>query len=334
MSLAVLLNSPDQVFWGLMMLLTITLGILTLLGFFGQSWYWFDIFDQFRFQYLAILAVSILIFSFGRQPLWAFLSFGFLMINGLWVASIYKKPNGWKKGEADIRILLSNVLRINRSYDKFLDCVKWYRPDLILLVEIDQDWLTALASLQETYPSWSSEPRTNNYGLAILSRYPIESQQKYELTEKGNPVLKTDLIINNKALSVVVCHPPPPKNRRDLNFRNQEIDRLAAFPLTEDQHLILCGDFNISPWSMPFRILQRVSNLIDSTRGFGFQPSWPTNRFWMRVPIDHCLVTPNIKIINRQIGPDIGSDHFPVIVDLSLDNSKEEASWERQPYNG
>jgi endonuclease/exonuclease/phosphatase (EEP) superfamily protein YafD len=39
---------------------------------------------------------------------------------------------------------------------------------------------------------------------------------------------------------------------------------------------------------------------------------------WLRIPIDFCLVSEEITIRNKTIGTDIGSDHFPLIVDFAL----------------
>ena len=47
-------------------------------------------------------------------------------------------------------------------------------------------------------------------------------------------------------------------------------------------------------------------------------PTWPTNQIWMRIPIDFCLVSQEFTIMDKRVGVDIGSDHFPLIVDLSL----------------
>jgi endonuclease/exonuclease/phosphatase (EEP) superfamily protein YafD len=63
----------------------------------------------------------------------------------------------------------------------------------------------------------------------------------------------------------------------------------------------------------------RISNLHDSRKGFGIQPTWPSDKPIFMVPIDHVLVSKEIRIQNRFTGPDIGSDHRPVIVDFSLD---------------
>jgi hypothetical protein len=75
---------------------------------------------------------------------------------------------------------------------------------------------------------------------------------------------------------------------------------------------------NLTPWSFHFKVLLRVTGLHDSARGFGVQPSWPNNNPFLRIPLDHVLHSPDIVVLQRTIGPDVKSDHFPVIVDLAL----------------
>jgi len=58
--------------------------------------------------------------------------------------------------------------------------------------------------------------------------------------------------------------------------------------------------------------------LKDSSLGWGIQPTWPAMFLPLRIPIDHCLVSPDLKIVRRKIGRDIGSDHLPLLVDLGL----------------
>lgn len=82
--------------------------------------------------------------------------------------------------------------------------------------------------------------------------------------------------------------------------------------------VLLLGDLNVSPWSPYFRRLLRESGLRDSSQGRGVRPTWPTFNPLMLIPIDHCLYSPGIAIVNRQTGPHVGSDHFPVIVDFVI----------------
>jgi len=60
------------------------------------------------------------------------------------------------------------------------------------------------------------------------------------------------------------------------------------------------------------------SGLRDSRQGFGIQATWPSYMPPLRIAIDHCLVSGNVIVNGRRVGAHVGSDHFPVIVDVSL----------------
>jgi endonuclease/exonuclease/phosphatase (EEP) superfamily protein YafD len=81
--------------------------------------------------------------------------------------------------------------------------------------------------------------------------------------------------------------------------------------------VLLAGDLNTTPWSPYFQTLEKESGLKNSMKGFGFQPSWAGNAF-LKIPLDHFLHSPEIVIHNRMIGPDVGSDHLPVIIDFTI----------------
>jgi endonuclease/exonuclease/phosphatase (EEP) superfamily protein YafD len=82
--------------------------------------------------------------------------------------------------------------------------------------------------------------------------------------------------------------------------------------------VIVAGDFNATPFSPIFRKVIKISGLKDSREGFGWQPSWPTYVPLLWLPIDHILVSSEIQVHNRATGSFIGSDHYPVFADLSI----------------
>ena len=56
----------------------------------------------------------------------------------------------------------------------------------------------------------------------------------------------------------------------------------------------------------------------NSRAGFGPLGSWPTFVPFLRLPLDQCLVSPAVEVVDCRLGPKIGSDHLPLIVDLRL----------------
>ncbi len=73
-----------------------------------------------------------------------------------------------------------------------------------------------------------------------------------------------------------------------------------------------CWRFELCPASPYFGDFLKATGLRDSRRGWGWQATWNASRPLLRIPIDHCLVEPEMHVLNREVGPDIGSDHFPI----------------------
>ena len=38
----------------------------------------------------------------------------------------------------------------------------------------------------------------------------------------------------------------------------------------------------------------------------------------LTIPIDHCLISRDITVSNLYVGPDLGSDHLPLVADLHI----------------
>ncbi len=83
---------------------------------------------------------------------------------------------------------------------------------------------------------------------------------------------------------------------------------------------ICVGDFNTTMWSRYFKDFVEHSGLISVREGFGVLPTWPTfmGPNWMMLPIDHCLVSDDIRVVRASVGGRMGSDHLPLIVELEL----------------
>ena len=80
--------------------------------------------------------------------------------------------------------------------------------------------------------------------------------------------------------------------------------------------VILLGDFNTTPWSPAYRKLVADTEL-GSASG-GRIATWPVWMAPLRVPIDHILVRGPVTVLEAERGPDLGSDHFPVLVTLCV----------------
>ncbi len=85
-------------------------------------------------------------------------------------------------------------------------------------------------------------------------------------------------------------------------------------------------------WSPYYKSFVRQTGLRNARQGFGILPTWPSKSSLspvpatiaplLSIPIDHCLISPKIKVVNIRTGPNVDSDHLPVITDLVIPGKK------------
>lgn len=307
------------------------LGGLSLLSWLRSASWLLDVASHFRLQYGVSLALgAILAWWLGNLGL-ALLSAGLALSNLVVILPLYWRPQRVFASthlSPPRRLLFANLWQPNQSYADVLHLAEHEKPDLILLVESNQRWLDALEPLRPAYPYWAAQPREDNYGVALLSRWPIRESAILAYSAAGVPSVVATVELDGQPLQVVCTHPPPPKSRAETRARDEQMDNLATLSARRQIPFVLCGDLNLTPWSPVFWRFTRRSGLSDSARGFGVQASWPVGAPnlgvpwmgapWMGVPIDHCLVSPEITVLDRRLGPAVGSDHYPLIVDFNL----------------
>lgn len=95
---------------------------------------------------------------------------------------------------------------------------------------------------------------------------------------------------------------------------------IASFP---EENKIIAGDFNLTADSPIYRrIWSSYTNAFNQTGfGYGYTKFTKINRFRYSARIDHILLTPGVKPLRAWVGPDLGSDHFPLIAEFQLVDS-------------
>ena len=124
--------------------------------------------------------------------------------------------------------------------------------------------------------------------------------------------------LGDKPVTLLFTHPVPPASLEYYHWRNEQFEEIASQRALFHDRLILIGDLNSTSWSYHFQSFIKKMELLDSRKGLGLHTTWPAILPLMGITIDHVLVSSDIKIIERKVGPHIGSDHKPVYVRLGL----------------
>ncbi|MFC2052671.1 endonuclease/exonuclease/phosphatase family protein [Chloroflexota bacterium] len=304
--------------WYLLTIIIVATGILTIFGFVGRIWWIFDIFSHFRAQYAIMQAASGLILLMGDQILAAGMAFSFMLINIAVIAPMYLPSSRSDTNKKVYRLLLANVMQSNNSYGLIEALIIKNSPDFIVLIEPNQIWLDQLEAALIDYPYHCSRTKEDNYGIALFSRVQLDHCDIRIFGDAGVPSVVSKATLSGRSITFIGTHPPPPKGAVNSKLRNRQLVELAKFIRLLPDIVIMCGDLNMSPWSVYFRSFLRESGLLNSGKGFGMQPTWPAEWPIMRVPIDHCLISEGIKVLHRKVGPKVGSDHLPLLVDFAI----------------
>ncbi|MDF7806566.1 endonuclease/exonuclease/phosphatase family protein [Pontiellaceae bacterium B12219] len=302
---------------GVLDLFTIGILIVSLLGYFGKFNWFFDLFSHFRVQYLQLCLIPFVIALWKRRNKLAIALVLLVCLNYTFVLPLYFGKPGPATGKT-IRAMLMNINAENSNTDQVLGAIKTAAPDILLLEEVTPKWARELEVLNATYPYRIAEPREDCFGMVLLSKVPLEHRQVVEIGNSGVPSIIAEAYFPGGTISIIGTHPLPPIGADYSAQRNAQLAALPEFIQQQKYPVLLIGDLNTTPWSPFFQTLEKESGLKNSMQGFGHQPSWPSGNAFMRIPLDHVLHDEEISIHNRMIGPKVGSDHLPVIVDFTF----------------
>lgn len=297
----------------------------SVLGFVGALHWTLDLLSHFRVQYALTLGLLALLFGFRRRRLpalgfTAFAALNVAMIIPLYVPSAAvpstsPPPSGPQPRH---RGLLVNVNTQQGSPSRVAAALRELDPDFVALLEVSDDWLTDLQPVLSRYPHRLAAPRDDNFGIFLGSKVPLLQPEIIPYGDDELPTLRAGLEYPEGRLTLVATHPLPPVSGEHARLRDRQLEFLATLARQSKAPLLLIGDLNTTPWSHSFRRLLRDSGLVDSARGRGVQPSWPTFLPPLGIPLDHCLHTPDVQLLHRVTGPAVGSDHLPLLFEFTL----------------
>jgi endonuclease/exonuclease/phosphatase (EEP) superfamily protein YafD len=291
----------------------------TLAGFFGRSAWVLDLFSHFRLQYLLALGVCCLLFLTGAHILEAFLSGSAALVNLVLILPAYIPLPKLPGSPPNHRVLFCNVLQENRQYQKVVTLVEREDPQIIIFVEANQQWMEGLQSLAGSYPYlYTSAVQDDHFGVVLFSQLPFDKAEICRFGSANLPSLVVRLRLDGHLLTVIGTHTWPPKRRSWSLLRDEQLLQIAEFASQQPGEVMMVGDFNLSPWSPFFKELLSTGRLRDSRQGFGLQLTWPADLPFFLTPIDHILVSAGIAIVKRKVGPFIGSDHYPIMMDFAF----------------
>jgi endonuclease/exonuclease/phosphatase (EEP) superfamily protein YafD len=233
-----------------------------------------------------------------------------------------------------LKVVSANLWFAAPTHQRTIEFLMESDSDIIGLIEVSTPWQQALAPLFAKYPykvdCFATVPECETI---LLSKLPITAPRAERVLGGAPVVVGGEVDWNGKRFEVLATHlawpfTPDPDQRWQIDpdaaatlagslpasRQASQAENLAKFLNTLPPDLVVMGDFNGAPWSRLQIALSSATGLESSA---GWELSWPTMLPWpLRLPIDHVLSRGHLAVTDFSAGPEIDSDHFPVIAEI------------------
>ena len=292
---------------------------------FLSDWHWSaDLFAHLRPQYCVWLALTALAaVAVKHRPALRLAVIG-LLANAVALAP-YALP--WREEDAagsagrTWTFLSLNLLYRNPEVARVTGYVRRVQPDVVVFQEVSARWAADLEELRDLYPYRSTQARKNGFGVAVFSKEKPVTLTMLALQDRvGELAVFAEWESAGRRFGLAGVHPDKPDKEWKTQMRRAYLGEVAQWcdaRARADEPVVVIGDFNATPWSASMKAFTRDTRLRNTSQGTIFGATW---NVWEphRLLIDHALLSAHWKLLAREVGPDVGSDHRPLLIRAAL----------------
>ncbi|MDC7998937.1 endonuclease/exonuclease/phosphatase family protein [Gilvibacter sediminis] len=305
----------------------------------SRHWF-FRFFDFIRLQLLALLGLMVVLLIILMAQEWSRASLACLavvlttMSYQLGIVAPYFSKGSKQQGDPSVSLLSINVMQENTSYQKVLDLIAQEDPDIVLLMETDMRWETAMNSLEAAYPNNLKIPKDNKYGMHCYTRLKMKQGVAKALIADDHPSVRLELEdTQGTAFCFWGIHPPPPSptEKPTAKQKDAELLKLARIVAESSCPTVVAGDFNVVCWSRISKRFAELSKLKDARIGRGFFSTFPAQWPLLRFPLDLIFHSQTIQIKTLKVLPSVDSDHLPLFSSFCIQPQAQESREQLDP---
>jgi endonuclease/exonuclease/phosphatase (EEP) superfamily protein YafD len=220
-----------------------------------------------------------------------------------------------------LTLLTINLWSANQSVDAVDRLIRAENPDIIIAQEAWAPWKGYLESLAPEYRVQAGCRYDSDCNVVILSR--LRLIEAIAAPDHGMAAIRLELPARFGAGEVDVLGVHLTRPMSQAAARDQ-LAQVAAMRGKLAQSVLAAGDFNTTPWSR----LRELDHLLPATRRTRAMFTWPTptrgfTALDLHAPmaiaaIDHVYASDDWRVVELRRGPDVGSDHYPIIASFEL----------------
>lgn len=296
-------------------------------GFFARAGFPFELFSHFRPHYVAGFSGLAAVAALARFRALAAAGALGAMVNAI---AVFAPLAGAVPRASDVEgrsltLVWSNLQGEHSALKRVAALAAQVDADVVALTELP--WF--LHGLDDLFPELPCQDRRttrNPFVVVTLSRAPCggagaASPDFWPHAARWANVTGAAQVVaahpgRPAEINLAALHPIPPLSRRRLADRDAVINAAGETAAARDAALIV-GDFNATPWS-PVMIDLRRRGFRPVDCGAPWRSTWFSRAPLMGLPIDLAYAGPSVAGARCEVGPDVGSDHYPLIIEAVI----------------
>jgi len=291
----------------------VALFVITLAGLLAPLFAPFDLINHLRLHFLETAVALILVFVLLRARRLAMGAFALALVNLVLAAPAFALKATADDADPVLKVVSLNVWGRNAEPGRIETFLRRQDADLVLLLEVNTPLAPMLDNLGDLYPYRVDCMRQRLCRLALLSKRELIEPRAMLRGDANPPAVTARFNVDGREFTFYGVHMARPFN---ASWQRADYDGLIAALRPIRGPLLLAGDFNTTPWSWTMTRLTLATGMV---RGRTFGATWPAQRpLFPQFLIDHVLARGGIGIVEVRNGRAIGSDHLPVIAEISL----------------
>lgn len=291
--------------------LTLLLVAATVAGFLGDAWWGFDLAANLRPQYALALVLLTGGASLARWWDIAAVSLVGVAVNAAVIVPLFVDVPPPPVADADrLHVMSLNVKISGSEAPAVVEHIRETSPDLVFFYSTTDSWSEAMRNADLPHEVLVSRPPGRDLEITVLSRDPDLRWQIRRWGESNrSQAVQVTTALGDGPVHVLGTHPVSPVGTERTARRNRLLRGVADWAAGEEDPVVVVGDLNATPWSHGLRTLLDEGDLVNSQRGYGVAATWPAVAGPLGVPIDHALLSPELTVVQRFLGPGLGSSH-------------------------
>lgn len=231
------------------------------------------------------------------------------------------KPQMPVEARNSLRVMTYNIQQGyneagRKNFEGQLNLIRSQNPDILGLQESDtnriaggnSDVVRYFADRLNMYSYYGPKTITGTFGIALLSRYPIENPRTFYMYSQGEQTaaIVANIRAGDKLFNIFVTHLGNGGPIVQQEALLKEVDAL--------EDVIAMGDFNFRPDSEQYRLTTSILDdawLLKWSSGVDDQGYNPTDR------IDHVFVSPGTNVTEARYLTQPESDHPALVVEIA-----------------